>query len=253
MTARLAVRRYGATGHGYTLDGEKIDGVTSILDALPKALKQWAADCAANYALEHWDELTADTPTRRLDRIRYAHREVVGEAAMRGTLIHRYGEALVAGEPVDAAPEHLGPAQAYARFLDEWKIEPVATETPVCHTGYRYAGRPDLWATIGVRDGARALIDLKTGRNVYESTVLQIAAYRYAQLWQPDGPDSETDLPPVELAYVAHIGADSVRMLPVIAGPDELRAFLVVQHTAQWLAAHGWKGPEPLIGEAEHA
>ena len=250
MTARLATRRYGKNGHGYTLDGEKVPGVSSILDALPKALKQWAANCAADYAIEHWAELTEEPLTTRLDKIRYAHRDVVGAAAVRGTTVHRYGEDLVHGRPVED-PEYLGPAQAYARFLDRWKIEPIATETPVASTQHRYGGRPDLWATIGVRDNAPALIDLKTGRNVYEDVVLQLAAYRWADLWQPDGPDSEGPLEPVALVYVAHIGADDVAMIPVDVGPSDFRQFLYVKETARWLDLHGFKGSEPLLGEAE--
>lgn len=250
MTARLKSRRYG-TGHVYHLDGQKVPGVTTILNALPKQLTQWSSDCAANYAVEHWDELAEESLTKRLDRIRYAHRDTLTAAALRGTDIHGYGEKLVAGEPVDIPAEHVGPAEAYAKFLDAWQITPVATETPVANTVHRYAGTADLWATIGARDNARALIDLKTGKGVYESAVLQLAGYRHADLWQPDGPDSEAPLPEVDLVFVAHILPDDVRMLPVTAGQAELRAFLYVQQTSRWLAAHGFKGEEPLIGEGE--
>jgi hypothetical protein len=248
---RLKSRKYGKTGHGYLLDGERIDGVTKVLNALPKALTQWSSDCAANYAVEHWDELGEESLTKRLDKIRFAHRDTVGQAALRGTTIHKYGEDLVAGKPVED-PEYLGPAQAYARFLDKWGIEPIAVETPVCNTTYRYAGRPDLWATIGARDNATALVDLKTGKAVYEAVVLQVAAYRYADLWQPNGPDSETATPEVDLTYVVHIQPDDVTIHRLEAGPKQLRAFLYVQQTARWLRLHGFKGEEPLIGEAEH-
>jgi hypothetical protein len=255
MTARLARRNYGR-GHSYNLDGDRVDGVTTILNALPKQLTQWASDAAANYAVEHWSELAEEPLTKRLDRIRYAHRDLVSAAALRGTRIHGYGERLVGGEAVEIPDEYRGPAEAYARFLDEWQIEPIAVETPLASTRHRYAGTADLWATIGVRDDARALVDLKTGKGVYESTVLQLAAYRYSDLWQPDGPDSEVERgedDDVDLVYVAHVLPDAVRMLPVIAGPAEFRAFLYVQQTAQWLARHGFKGDEPLIGDAELA
>lgn len=254
---RLKVRRYGATGHGYKLDDHDIDGVTAVLNALPKSLTQWSSDCAANYAVEHWDELTEQPLTKRLDAIRYAHRDVVSAASIRGTKVHKYGEDLVHGRPVEE-PEYLGPAQAYAKFLDAWRIEPIATETAICHTadnchhGYAYGGRPDLWCTIGVRDNLSALVDIKTGKNVFESVVLQLAAYRHADLWQPDGPDSESpDVPKVDLCYVAHIGTDDVSMLPVVAGDAELRQFLYVMTTSRWLGAHGYRGDEPLVGEAE--
>jgi hypothetical protein len=250
MTARLTRRNYGS-GHSYTLDGDKVDGVTTVLNALPKQLTQWSSDQAANYAVEHWDELAEEPLTRRLDRIRFAHRDALRTAGLRGTQLHGYGERLVAGEAVEIPDEHRGPAEAYARFLDRWQIEPIATETPLASTRFRYAGTADLWARVGARDHARALVDLKTGRNVYESTVLQLAAYRHTDLWQPDGPDSEAETPEVDLVYVAHVLPDDVRLLPVTAGPNELREFLYVQQTSQWLARHGFRGEEPLIGDAE--
>lgn len=253
-SAPRLVRRNHGRSHSYLLDGRKVPGVTTILNALPKELKQWAADCAASYAVDHWDEL-ADTPiARRLDAIRYAHRDVVNAAALRGNQIHDLGEKLSRGAAVEVPEQHRGPVEAYARFLDKWQIEPFATEAPVGSDLYGgFGGTLDLGATIGARGGARALIDLKTGKSVYESTVLQLAAYRYAQVWQPDGPASEQPLNPEEfdLVYVAHIGPDDVRMLPVVAGPAEFRQFLYTQATHRWLALHGWKGEEPLIGEAE--
>jgi hypothetical protein len=246
---RLVRRNYGR-GHGYQLDGEKVDGVTSILDALPKQLKQWAADSAANYAVEHWAELSEEPLTKRLDRIRFAHRDQLSAAALRGTRIHGYGEQLVHGDPVEIPEEYQGPAEAYARFLDAWDIQPVAVETPLASLKHSYGGTADLWATIGARDGIRALIDLKTGKTVYEATALQAAAYRHADIWQPNGPDSEQPLPDVQAVYVAHILPDDVRMLPVKAGPEEFRQFLYLQQTHRWLAVHGFKGWDPVIGEA---
>lgn len=250
MTPRLKRRNHGR-GHSYTIDGFPADGVTTILNALPKQLTQWSSDIAANYAVEHWEELTGESMTKRLDRIRYAHRDALSAAGLRGTQIHALGERLSHGAAVEVPDEHRGPVEAYARFLDRWEIEPIATESPVANTEYLYGGTTDLTATIGARDGARALIDIKTGKGVYESTVLQLAAYRFCDLWQPDGPESEEALPPVDLVYVAHVLGDDVRMLPVIAGEAEWKEFLYVQVTSQWLKRHGFRGDDPLIGEAE--
>lgn len=249
---RLRRKNHGR-GHSYYLDGVKVDGVTTILNALPINLKQWSADIAANYAVEHWAELGEEPLTKRLDRIRFAHKDTLKSLAARGTQIHAFGERLVHGEAVEIPDEHRGPVEAYARFLDEWQIEPVATETPVASTLHYYGGTADLWARIGVRDNARALVDLKTGR-VFESVVLQLAAYRYADLWQPHGVASEERLTEdgVDLVYVAQIGSDAVRMLPITAGRDEFRAFLYVQQTSRWLARHNtYNGEEPLVGDAE--
>lgn len=237
-------------GHSYLLDGKPLDGVTTaISDGFPLSLKQWGADQAANYALEHWDELT-DTPlAKRLDRIRFAHRETLNRAAARGTQIHAYGEALVHGTEVEIPPEHLGPARAYAKFLDTWQIEPVATETPLANTEYGYGGTADLWATIGARDNQSALIDLKTGSGVYTSVALQLAAYRRADLWQPEPGLEVPDVPQVEGVYAAWILPDAVELVPVEAGEREWTTFLYVLQVARWVRAHGFKSDDPVIGE----
>lgn len=245
-------------GRVYKIDGEKVPSVTTILNALPKNLTQWAADAAANYAVEHWAELSEEPITRRIDKIRYAHRDVVSKAALRGSEIHDYGDKLVRGETVEIPPEYLGPAQAWARHIDRWQIEPEATEAAVANLQYRWAGRGDLWGTIGVRDDARAYIDLKTGKGLYESVVLQCVGYDAADVWQPDGPASEQPYVPVDLIYVAHILPDDVRMVPVRGaggavrpGVRELRQFLYAKQTWHWLDAHGYRGEDQLLGEAE--
>lgn len=249
--ARLASRRYGKYGHGYTLDGDKVPGVTTILNALPKALTQWAADQAANHAVEHWDEL-ADLPlTKRLDRIRFAHRDTVKEAGLRGTDIHNLGEKVAHHEAVTVPDEHRQPVVAYARFLDDFDVDPIATETPVCNDVSRYAGRADMWAWLTTRERGRhrALIDLKTGGNIYSEVALQLAGYKGCTIWQPDGPDSEEPLPAVDAVYVAHIMPDAVRLLPITVRPADFRQFLYVLETHRWLERHGYKGDEPLIGD----
>jgi hypothetical protein len=259
MTPRLISRRYGKTGHGYTLDGEKVPGVTTILNALPKELKQWAADCAANHAVEFWDELAQLPVTKRLDRIRYAHKDVVGAAALRGTEIHKLGEKLAHGIAVAVPDEHRGPVEGYARFLDEWDIEPIASEYPVAHTTRRYGGTADLRARIGRLGGVDALIDLKSGKNIYAEVPLQLVGYRNADLWQPDGKDSEAPHTPPDAVFVAHIMPDTTRLLPVgIDGVQlttaqwdlQFRQFLYIQQTYLWLERHGFRGDQPLIGDA---
>lgn len=236
----------------YSIDGIDVMRVSTIVNALPKnALVQWAATEAANYAVEHWTELAAMPVAKKLDAIRYAHRSTNRQAATRGTRIHAFGEDLVHGRAVEIPDDDRGPAQAYARFLDDWQIEPIATEAPVAHTRWGYAGRTDLHAHIGRRGNERALIDLKTGSGVYESFVIQLAGYRFAEIWQPHGPESEEPLPPVENVYVAHIQSDAVRLVPVDVRDDDFRVFLYAQQVAKWLDLHGGREPRvPLIHPA---
>lgn len=245
-------------GRVYKIDGEKVPSVTTILNVLPKNLTQWAADAAANYAVDHWAELAEEPLTKRLDKMRFAHRDLVNKAALRGTEIHDYGDKLVRGEAVEIPQEYVGPAQAWARTIDQWQIEPLATEAPVANLTHGFAGRGDLWGVVGARDNARCYIDLKTGKGLYESVILQCAGYDGAEVWQPDGPASEVAYEPMDLIYVAHILPDAVRMVPVRGaggavrpGVAEFRQFLYTKQTWHWLDAHGYKGDDQLLGEAE--
>lgn len=244
---RLKRRNHGR-GHSYMIDGKKVLGVTTVLNALPKdALTKWAAEMAANEAINHWDELAQLPPLERHSRILWAHRATVKKAALRGTQIHSLGDKLSRGEEVDVPPEHVGPVEAYARFLDKWDIHMLATEAPCGHTQFGYAGTLDSIATIGKLGGEPVMLDLKTGKGVYESTALQLKAYAEANLWQPDGPDSEEPMPSVAGLYVAHILPDDVRLLPVENDASLLLQFRYLIETTRWLAD---SKESPLIGAA---
>jgi hypothetical protein len=243
------IRREHGKGHSYRIDGAKAIGVTTALNALAKpALIDWAARITTAYAVDNWEALTAKPPSERINEIGAARWNSQKEAAERGTRIHALGEKLAHGVEVDVPDLLRGPVEAYARFLDEWKFETEATEAPCCNVKYQYAGTLDSVGVLGLT-GERVLLDLKTGKGVYDETALQLAAYRYCDLWQPSGPDSETDQPPVDAVYVAHILPDAVRLLPVEAGPDQWRIFLYALYISRHMAA---LKDEPLIGSAIH-
>jgi hypothetical protein len=235
---RLKLHKFGRNGHAYTLDCDcpgrysktdphKIMGVTTALNAKAKpALTGWAGRVTAEYAIDHWAELAQMPPSERLDVLRGVQFNTKTAAALRGNQIHELGQRLVHGKPVDVSDENRGPVEAYARFCDLWEIEPVAAEVPLANTEYRYGGTGDLFARVGRLGGAYCLVDLKTGKGVYSETALQLAGYAMCDLWQPDGPQSEQAAPPVEAAYVAHIKADSVDMLPAEIDAEAFRQFL---------------------------
>lgn len=244
-TTRLVRRNYGL-GHGYQLDGEKIVGVTTAIGVLDKpALRNWYAEEAAKRAVNEWERLSHLPITERLDYIKRGARDKTSAAALRGTQIHDYGQQLAHGESPDVPEEHVGPATAYARFLDKWEIEPIASETPLAHTVHKYGGTADLWCRIGKRDNAVCLLDVKTGKGIYSETGLQLAGYRYSELIQVDGQEIPT--PAVDLVYVAHVLPDDVRMLPVVANERVFRQFLYILQA--YRATEEWKD-WPLIGSA---
>jgi len=227
-TVRLQRRNYGR-GHGYQIDGVKVAGVTTVLNAKAKpALVNWSAETTAAYAVNNWDKLADLPPAERLKKLEKARYDVVKEAALRGTEIHDFAEKIVHGEPVDVPDAHRGEVEAYARFLDEWNFRPIGSEAPVGNAQWNYAGTLD---TLGIitRAGSdeRALVDVKTGKGVYNETSLQLAAYRYCEFWQPKK-GVEEPMPEVDTVYVAHVKPDVVDMLPVVANEEVFRQFLYV-------------------------
>lgn len=246
MSAPRLVRRNHGRGHSYSIDGVKVPGVTTVTGNLPKtALIDWAGRVTAEYAVDHWDELSEQPHSARLNTLTRARYSASTRAALRGTQIHALGERISHGEQVDAG-EHQSEAEAYARFLDRWAVDVIATETPCASTVWQYAGTADAWATFGRGPyaGQRVLLDIKTGRGVYDETALQLTAYARCDLWQPDGPDSETEQPPCDAVVVAHILTDSVELLPVDAGDAQMRQFTYLLQT------HRWLGDGPYIGAA---
>lgn len=248
---RLARRNHGR-GHSYTIDKHKVPGVTTVTGNLPKpALIDWAGRVTAEYALDHWEELAAQPPSVRLDTLVKSRRKSSSAAALRGTQIHALGEAVSRGEAVDPG-EHQGEVEAYARFLDRWDVEVLATETPCANTTYGYAGTADAWAEFGRGElaGQRVLLDIKTGKGVYDETALQLTGYARCDLWQPEGPESECSLPPVDAVVVAWVRSDDVVLLPVSAGDSQWVQFQYLLQTTRWLGAGPYIG-EPMLAPSQ--
>jgi len=229
------VRRNYGGGHSYFLDGKKVPGVTSILsDGLAKpALISWAARTVAGYAIDHWDELTQETPSGRLKVLEKAHYADRDAAGKRGTEVHRLAERLNKGEEVPVPDELAGHVESYVRFLDEHDVQPVLTECPVLsQTKWPYAGTLDLIADMPAL-GQRLLLDVKTARSgVFPDNALQLAAYRYATHYLDGG-----ELKPmgdVDGCAVVHVRADGYSLVPLQAGRDVHRFFLYCRELWRW-------------------
>lgn len=246
MTTPRLTRRNHGKGHSYRLDEKRRPGVTTIIDrALPKpALIDWAARATAEAAVDRWDELGQLSPSRRLRELQQARWATTKAASLRGVLIHDYAEGLVHGRPVDVPAEHLGPVESVARFIDRWRIEPIATEAPVANTVQQYCGTVDGLFTFG--GGDPVLLDWKTG-GVFNEAALQAAGYVHCDLWQPNGPESEQPMPTVERAYIAKILSDDVQLLPVVDLDQLWLQFRYLLATWHWLQA---VEDEPAIGNA---
>jgi hypothetical protein len=213
--------------------GEKIPGVTTILgDGLPKpALINWAANTTAEYAVDHWDDLTGMSPSARLKALkdaRYADRDA---AANRGTEVHKLADHLSRGEEVDVPDALRGHVESAVAFLDEWNVQPVLTEAVIVSYRHRYAGTLDVVADLA--DGRRWLLDYKTSRSgAYGDTAFQLAAYRNAEFYRTGPSDPELPMIPVEATGVVWLRADGYELYPYETGPAVFREFLYIGQTA---------------------
>lgn len=253
------VRKDSASGktHHYIdldADGERIPGVTTLKDrGLPqKQLQSWHGDATADFAIDHWDELTQLLPATRLARLKRGRYENPDKAKNRGTAVHKYGERLLNEEAVSPPPDLVPYVESYARLMDVFQLRATYIEALVYSETHRYCGTFDLIADVLFPDDPRfedlprdgdgfvrdCLIDAKTNRSgVYGETALQLAAYRYAEYVQPDPYDPDTAMPMPDINWT---GAIWVRpdapsqLLPVVADDDQFRMFLYVREVGDW-------------------
>ena len=235
-----------AKGHYYKdAQGNRVPGVTTIQDkGLPKpALINWAANATAEYAVDHWDDLGTLGPAARLKKLQGARYEAKDEAARRGTEVHRAAELLLAGKTVQISDEIAGHVEAYARFMEEFDVEPLYVEFSCISYRWGYAGTADLAAKMTI-DGKRltVLADLKTSRSgIFGETALQLAAYRYAEKWLIDG--EEFDPLTVDHCVGIHVRGDGYDLIPVEAGEEQHKDFLYAQRVGRFSA-----GSRDLVG-----
>lgn len=240
--SRLRRRNYGKN-HAYYLQtdaGEvKLDGVTSLLgDGLPKpALINWAGNVTAGYAVDHWDELGRMAVSQRLKTLqgaKYADRDL---AAAKGTLVHELAEQIIAGAEVEVPDEVRGHVDSAVKFLDEFQITPLLTETSVYNEKGFYAGTLDMVVTSGLPkyEGRVILADWKTSRSgIYDEAALQLCAYGNAEFYLGD---DGLDHPMAELGVTDHWGvwirSDGYDVYPLDRSENTFRTFQYISAVAR--------------------
>lgn len=140
--------------HTYTLDGSELPSVTQICRPLTVDIsenaKPWLRDAAAQ----------------------------------RGTRVHEICaeiDLIGSAEGIEAPPDISGYIRAYLDFLRDYRIRSWdAVEMPLGSSKLGYAGTIDR---VGMIDGKRTIIDLKTGSRIDKATLTaQLNGYRY--LWE---------------------------------------------------------------------
>jgi hypothetical protein len=254
MTAKQKPRTRSVNrgrGHSYELDGEKIQGVTTVLNnGVPKnALTNWAARVAGEYAVDNWDALSAIAISERLEQIRTAPDRARSEAGERGTEVHRLVHRYLAGEEVAAPDDLQGHFDAGCLFEQEWQPVEVAIEfavfaraNPEIGRPRAYGGRSDLLARLA--DGDLWLLDWKTNlKGVYPDNALQLAAYRNADFYITDALDEqgqfvEHPMPWADRCGIVWLRGDGTYdLVPLEADERALEIFTAAQEVATFTKA----------------
>lgn len=244
MASRITRREFGS-GHVYSLDGRRCPGVTTIIrNSSPSTgLLKWYGREAAEWALTHMDARETLGDKEWVNACARAAEDTRDKSAERGRAIHAAAEALADGKPIEVPEEIATPARSIIEFLTVWEARVLARECVVFHTGHRYAGQFDVIAEL--KDGARWLIDYKTGKGVYPDVALQLAAYRNAEyiVWN----DEDRKMPAIDKTGVLHVTENDWELVPVDTGPEVWAAFL---NAIPLYRFHGTKYGYDRIGES---
>ena len=226
-------------GHWYRLDGEKVDGVTTVIgNGVPKpAIPYWAAREVAGFAYDNLDivsDLKRDEAVDLLKGVPWRDRD---RGARRGGEVHGYASAMINGEEVEVPEELVGHVDSYLKFLEAFNVQPVLVEFVCGNRTHRWMGTGDLIADFN--DGLRRLVDIKTTRSgIYPEATIQVAAYRNAEFYL-DAYGKERPMIPVDACAAVWVRADGYDLVPLNADPFAYRVFRHAQVIAQWQGKDG--------------
>ena len=143
-------------------NGDRVPSVTTYLGVLGKP------------ALIHW---AWELGVQGLD-----YRKVRDQAGDTGTLVHYLILCQLKKEEPDLSyytPQDLASAASPMNKFNEWlkgkTILPILLETPMVSETYGFGGTPDFYGGV---DDVCTLLDFKTGKEVYQESFYQVAAYK---------------------------------------------------------------------------
>lgn len=189
---------FDAEKHEYIVDGRKVPSVTTILS--------------------------------HLNRFGEIPMEILHNAALRGTEIHRLTEQFDRGIEEDTDEKHAPYVRAWIQFRRDTGFKPLAIEERLFHPEEFYCGTLDR---VGILDGHHlAVIDIKSSVNLSPVTGLQLAAYQAA--WNYHRPDQATTK-----RYAVRVGKDGSYEVREYSDWDDYANFLAALALFNWQARVG--------------
>lgn len=185
----------------------------------------------------------------------------VKRSMARGTDLHQAAEQLALGQEPEIEEHNRPFLDQFLRFLEDFQPQYLMSEAPVYHLRYAYAGTCD---GIIALDGQHVLFDIKTtqwgigdkdengrpkSRPPFDNHVLQICAYRHAQLvgllsekvethrgrYYTFDPAKHTEpMPETAGAVCLVISPKDYELIPVRSNEEVFRAWLAVLELARF-------------------
>jgi len=187
--------RFDPKAHVYTLDGEPLNGTTTVIkNVMPPMLARWGAQCAVDYAK---DKISLELLTKNaaessveiisiLDKAVNVWSKVRKEKAEDGTEMHSKLEEYVrhcidnnSGKPVKIERETIPQVTEFAEWAQQNVKRFFYTEVNVFSKELWLGGQLDL--VFELNDGTMAIGDFKSAPKAYFSMFLQCAMYNAQQ------------------------------------------------------------------------
>lgn len=240
------------------------------------ALVNWAVRTTAEYAIDNhaaWAPLATADRDAAVKVLADARWQKSGNAAARGSDVHRAAEQIALGQEPDVEPHILPYVDQYRRFLETHEPAFQMAEAPIYNVSQHYAGTTDGLMEIA---GRTVIFDLKTTdknldaktRPPYPEVALQLAAYsraelvgllsekrevNYARYYVYDHTAHHEPMPAVDGAVCIVISPYDCRVIPVRVDDDVFRMFLHVRECARWSVDTSRHVIGPEITAAEKA
>ena len=193
-----------------TKDGEKVPGVTTVLNLRNKPnLVEWAF------------KLGKENPHLN------STRDYVDDLANIGKCAHALIEVYLTGKPQDMGDftprTREAAAVPFSKFMDWTKgktIKVIACERVVISDRHRYGGTLDVLADI---DGVRTVLDFKTGKAIYPEMFLQLAAYAEAVKERGERVDA------IRILQIGRVGDEGFSERAMTEWSNQFNAFLALR------------------------
>jgi hypothetical protein len=134
-------------------------------------------------------------------------------------------------------PEGLPFVEAWMAFREHEGFTPVASQIPMFHPTYGYAGTADALGTLP--GGRPVIVERKTTAKMSPTYALQVAAYSLDGLWY--APPGGGVLSPVPWTRPVRLGVqlrrDATYVLVPYEDPEDFAAFLGVVALGRWRGA----------------